>query len=118
MGADQLVNLHTWHEWRALFSLTHLCIAARPGYQLDSAALQPEVASEVSRRQASPQQLRATPSGLSFIATHLALDCSSSALRETLSKVLSHEQARSGLQEHLPTPVLDYIQQHHLYQTT
>ena len=113
MGADQLINLHTWHQWRTLFSLTNLCIAARPGYDLSREALDAEVASEIARRQASPAQLRASASGLCFIATNLALEVSSTALRGALYR--GHGEPVQ--QEQLPAPVLDYVQQHHLYQT-
>ena len=113
IGADQLLNLHTWHQWQALFSLTNFCIAARPGYQLSREGLNDQVAAEISRRQASAAQLRASASGLCFIATNLALDISSSALRATLGDNPSLPEPQ-GL---LPAPVLDYIQRHHLYQT-
>ena len=113
MGADQLLNLHTWHQWQALFSLTNFCIAARPGYQLSREGLDADVASEIVRRQANPGQLRGSAAGLCFVATNLALDVSSSALRTALSD----RRTLSELQGLLPAPVLDYIQQHHLYQT-
>jgi nicotinate-nucleotide adenylyltransferase len=108
IGADQLTNLHTWHEWRTLFELTNLAVAARPGYSIDKAALDSEVLDQISRRLASPSQLNDTPSGLTFIADNLAWDISSTALRESLRLGKSVK----GL---LPTPVLDYAQQHHLY---
>jgi len=114
IGADQLLNLHTWHQWRELFALTNLCIAARPGYQLSRDTLDAEVAAEIARRQASPAQLRASAAGLCFIATNLALEVSSTALRASLG----HGQLQPEQQGLLPAPVLDYIQQHHLYQTT
>jgi len=114
MGADQLRNLHTWHRWRELFTLTNLCIATRPGFQLSWEALDADVASEIARRQASSGQLRASASGLCFIATNLALDISSTAVR----RALSDGQTLPEPQGQLPAPVLDYIQQHHLYQTT
>ena len=111
LGADQLANLHTWHQWRELFSLANLCIAARPGYLLDRAELDQEVASEIGKRLASPSQLRASRCGLAYLATNLALQVSSTGLRELL--------ARGGDPEGMtPDAVLDYIQQHHLYQTT
>ena len=110
MGADQLINLHTWHEWSALFDEAHLCIAARPGFAMDDAALDKAVAAQITRRLASAEQLRQTPSGLVYIATQLALDVSSTAIREAI--------AGSGdAADLLPERVLDYIQQHHLYQT-
>jgi nicotinate-nucleotide adenylyltransferase len=114
IGADQLLNLHTWHQWREVFSLANLCIAARPGYQLGQQALEPDVAAEIVRRQANPGQLRASASGLCFIATNLALEVSSTTLRESLRR----GRAEAELRGMLPLPVLDYIQQHHLYQTT
>jgi nicotinate-nucleotide adenylyltransferase len=110
MGADQLVNLHTWHEWSALFDGVHLCIAARPGFTMHDAALDKAVAAQITRRLASAEQLRQTPSGLVYIATQLALDMSSTQIREAI--------AGSGdAADLLPERVLDYIQQHHLYQT-
>ena len=113
MGADQLINLHTWHEWTALFNEAHLCIAARPGFTMDDAALDKAVAAQINRRLASADQLRQTPSGLVFIATQLALDVSSTKIREAIAgSGVSGESA-----DLLPVPVLDYIQQHHLYQT-
>ncbi len=111
IGADQLTNFHTWHEWRQVFGLTNLCIAARPGYALDKAALDSEVAQEISRRLASPSQLRQTASGLSHIAYNLAWDVSSTVVRESL-------KLGKPVRDLLPTPVLDYAQHHHLYQTT
>ena len=110
MGADQLINLHTWHDWAALFDEAHLCIAARPGFMIEDAGLDKAVASQITRRLASADQLRQTPSGLVFIATRLALAVSSTQIREAI--------AGSGdTADLLPGAVLDYIQQHHLYQT-
>lgn len=110
MGADQLINLHTWRDWTALFDETHLCIAARPGYAIEDAALDKAVAAQITRRMANADQLRQTPSGLVCIARQLALDVSSTTIRAAL--------AGSGdTSDLLPGPVLDYIQQHHLYQT-
>ncbi|MEO0314107.1 MAG: nicotinate-nucleotide adenylyltransferase [Pseudomonadota bacterium] len=110
MGADQLVNLHTWRDWAALFDETHLCIASRPGFTTDNAALDKAVATQITRRLASADQLRQTPSGLVSIATQLALDVSSTTIRAALG-------GSGDIAGLLPAPVLDYIQQHHLYQT-
>ncbi len=113
IGADQLLNLHTWHQWRDLFSLANLCIASRPGYGLSRDALDNDVASEIVRRQADPGQLRASASGLCFIAPQLALEVSSTALRAALT----HGQSQIDPRGMLPRRVLDYIQHYHLYQT-
>ncbi len=110
LGADQLANLHTWRDWRQLFDLAHLCFAARPGFSMARDVLDAGVAADVARRLASPSQLRGSPAGLAFIAPNLALDVSSTAVRASLA-------AGGDAAGQLPAPVLDYIRQHHLYQT-
>jgi nicotinate-nucleotide adenylyltransferase len=108
MGADQLQHLDTWRDWRALFDLAHIGVAARPGYSLAEAALPEAVATELHRRQGSLAQLRNTPSGHAYLAQTLAVDISSTQVRAALQR---GEQANS-----LISPVvLDYIQQHNLY---
>ena len=108
MGADQLQHLDTWRDWRALFDLAHIGVAARPGYSLAEAALPEAVANELEQRQGSLAQLRNTPSGHAFLAENLAVDVSSTQVRAALQR---GEQANP-----LISPVvLDYIQQHNLY---
>jgi nicotinate-nucleotide adenylyltransferase len=110
VGADQLQNLHTWRSWQQLFDYANLCAATRPGFALDHGAMAPEVAQELKRRAASAAQIRATPCGLVYVAGNLALDISATAIRHALQQ----GQTTAGV---LPEAVLDYIQQHHLYQS-
>ncbi|MBC7684547.1 MAG: nicotinate-nucleotide adenylyltransferase [Bdellovibrionales bacterium] len=108
IGADQLLHLDTWRDWRHLFDLAHIGVAARPGFSLAGAALPPAVAIELQQRQGSLEQLRNTPSGHAYVAQALAVDVSSTQVRAALQR---GEQANS-----LISPVvLDYIQQHNLY---
>ena len=108
IGADQLLHLDTWRDWRHLFDLAHIGVAARPGFSLTGAALPPAVATELQQRQGSLEQLRNTPSGHTYVAQALAVDVSSTQVRAALQR---GEQANS-----LISPVvLDYIQQHNLY---
>ncbi|MES2320588.1 MAG: nicotinate-nucleotide adenylyltransferase [Pseudomonadota bacterium] len=108
MGADQLQHLDTWRDWRALFDLAHIGVAARPGYSLAEAALPAAVATELQQRQASLEQLRNTPSGHAYLAQTLEVDISATQVRAALQR---GEKANS-----LISPVvLDYIQQHNLY---
>lgn len=108
MGADQLQKLQTWKEWQMLFDLAHLCAASRPGYGIAGATIAPEVAREFARRAATPEQIRSTPKGLTYIATNLAVDISATQIRAGL------EQG-GDVTSLIPAGVLDYIQQHHLY---
>ncbi len=108
MGADQLQKLDTWREWRSLFTLANLGVAARPGYQLTDEALPPAVAEELRQRGATPEQVRATPAGKVCLAHALAVDISATGVRDAL-----RTGADAGA---LVAPqVLDYIQQHNLY---
>ncbi len=106
IGADQLQQLQTWKEWQLLFEYAHLCAASRPGF--DIAQIPAQVAHEFSRRAGTPEQLRATPHGLTYIATDLAIDISATQIRTTLGR----GEPADAL---IPAGVLDYIKQHHLY---
>jgi nicotinate-nucleotide adenylyltransferase len=112
MGADQLMHLDSWHDWRALFELAHIGVAARPGYSLAAASLPPAVASMISVRQGSLDQLRTTPSGKVFLAETLAVDISATQIRAALQEEVS---VALELRSLIPPVVLDYIQQHQLY---
>jgi len=115
MGADQLVHLDTWHEWRELFTYAHIGAASRPGFDL--ASLPAAVAAEVASRRAPAQTLRATPHGHLLLDDALALDVSATDIRrEIRARVAEH---RAGVPDaagaHVPAAVWDYILQHHLY---
>lgn len=108
LGADQLQQLHIWKEWQSLFDYAHLCAASRPGFALDEAHLPAVVAREFKRRAASAEQIRNSAHGLTYLATELAIDISATKIRAALA----HGESPEAL---VPTGVLDYIKQHHLY---
>jgi nicotinate-nucleotide adenylyltransferase len=110
MGADQLQKLDSWIDWHDLFALANFGVAARPGYQLDAAALPPAVASVLAARLATPEEVRASKAGRVCLAHTLAVDISATEVRAALR---ANEEAKvSAL---LAPQVLDYIQQHNLY---
>ena len=108
IGADQLQNLHTWKDWRQLFILAHICVATRPGFSIDEHSINKEVAIEWSERRATLQEIKLTPAGRTFFAPDLAWDVSATDIRRELKQ----KQQTTSL---IPSKVLDYIQQHHLY---
>lgn len=110
MGADQLQRLDTWHDWEALFDHAHICVAARPGFSLDGAGLPAAVAAAFSGRLGTPDNIRNTPHGLTYLARDFAVDISATQIRAALQR---GEQANSLI----PPLVLDYIEQHHLYRS-
>ncbi|MES2538880.1 MAG: nicotinate-nucleotide adenylyltransferase [Pseudomonadota bacterium] len=110
MGADQLHQLHTWGDWQHLFDYAHLCAASRPGFTMDASHLPAQVAREFERRRGTPEQIRNTPHGLTYLASNLAVDVSATEIRSALQRGERPESL-------IPARVLDYIEQHHLYKS-
>jgi nicotinate-nucleotide adenylyltransferase len=121
IGADQLVRLHTWKNWRRLFDFAHVGIATRPGFDLSQADA--DVLDEIARRRASVDTLRATPHGHVLIDATLSLDISATEVRRRLRERAhghSEDTMNNGRSEdtvNVPNAVWQYIRQHHLYQT-
>lgn len=108
IGADQLQHLDTWQEWQQLFDYAHICAASRPGFAIDASQVSPAVTAEFARRAGTPEQIRNTPHGLSYLAENLAVDISATEIRAALNRGDRPEML-------VPRRVLDYIEQHHLY---
>jgi len=108
LGADAFLGLPTWHEWRRLFELANIAVAARPGARLlQSDTLPDELKQEVSQRQQATGAA-AGPAGSVLLRQMTPLDISATAIRDTL--------ARQGSARYLlPDAVLDYIHEHQLY---
>jgi len=119
IGADQLVHLDTWRDWRRLFELAHIGVATRPGFDL--ASIPPAVAQEIAARRAEADVLQATPCGHLLIDTTLAFNVSATDIRAHLREQVSQRLALAGGEaqdqaaSHVPAAVWDYILQHHLY---
>lgn len=108
MGADAFLGLPSWHEWRQLFELAHIAVAARPGARLLQPDVMPEILkNEVSQRQSTDGPVSG-PAGAVLLRTTTPLDISATAIRDTLAR---HGSARYLL----PDAVLDYIYEHQLY---
>jgi nicotinate-nucleotide adenylyltransferase len=108
LGADAFLGLPTWHEWRRLFELANIAVAARPGARiLQSDSLPDDLKQEVSQRQQT-SGAAAGPAGAVLLLQMTPLDISATAIRDTL--------ARQGSARYLlPDAVLDYIHEHQLY---
>lgn len=125
IGADQLLRLDTWRDWRKLFDFAHICAATRPGFDLSS--LSPALAQELGPRRADANTLRCTSSGYLLVDDTLALDVSATDIRAHLKAKLAQDTApgrttaplpdaaKTPAPEPIPAAVWDYILQHHLY---
>lgn len=109
MGADQLQHLDTWQGWQHLFNYAHLCAASRPGFGIDAAQVPQVVMKEFTRRAGTRHEIRNTAHGKAYLAPSLEVDISSTEIRSLLQQGARPESL-------IPARVLDYIEQHHLYQ--
>lgn len=83
IGADAFAGLSSWHRWRELFGLAHMCVLTRPA---QIPAMPEELASEVAPRLVQGiDSLRAEPAGrvLNMIVT--ALGISATRIRDLLA---------------------------------
>lgn len=106
MGQDAFNQFHTWLDWRGIFGLAHIVVAARPGA---ATQLDVELAREVGDRQvADVAGLRSAKSGNILFMEMSMLDISSSQIRSRLSR---HE----AIDDLVPATVADYIHTNGLY---
>lgn len=110
IGADQLQRFDSWRDWQQLFEYAHICVAARPGFTLQGAALPQAVAEQFSARLGTLKRIHNSPHGLTYLAKDFAVDISATQIRAALQR---GQMANS----HISPVVLDYIEQHHLYKS-
>jgi len=113
LGADAFLGLPGWHEWRQLFELANIAVAARPGAQsLQADALPDDLNHDDLNHAVSSRRVThaaaAGSAGSVLLQAMTPLDISASAIRDTLAR---HGSARYLL----PDAVLDYLHQHQLY---
>jgi nicotinate-nucleotide adenylyltransferase len=108
VGADHLLGLHRWRDWRKLLTLTHFAVAQRPGHEISESAMAPEVAAEYARRHA-PLEAIGTRAAGSIVAFACApMDISSTSIRAAIA-------AGNDVGKLLPAAVLAYIDANRLY---
>ena len=112
IGADSLLQLHTWHRWRELFERAHIVAVQRPGSQVDARRLRaqaPEVLAEIAGRWLPPAALaEAAHGGFALLPLPELRPESSTELRRRI-----HDGADwSGW---VPPAVAVYILRHGLY---
>ena len=108
LGSDSFLSLPSWLRWRELFGLAHIAVASRPGYLPTDGGPVPELADEIVRRSARPEQLAASAAGRIARFPMPPLDISASAVRAGLA-------SGQDMRNLLPPAVLAYIQSQHLY---
>jgi nicotinate-nucleotide adenylyltransferase len=104
IGSDTFAQLENWHQWQKLFDYAHVVVMMRPNSQRRAVSefLQKKLAS-------TPDELHHQASGKLFFQFVTQLDISATRIRALQA------QQRS-IRFLLPDNVIDYIEQHKLYQ--
>lgn len=106
LGQDAFNTFDTWYCWQEIFSLVHIVVAGRHGYEFNFVAtLQKEFE---ERKVASVEMLKQFNEGKIFITDFELLDISSSLIRENIR----HKKSLDGL---LPESIVHYINTQKLY---
>ena len=112
IGADQWSALNHWHQWQDLFELTHIIVLNRPGYLLAPNSWDDALRQEYFARGITDfAMFRQKPSGYIGFYKELALDISSTQIRQ----LLQTKQNQAALLEVIPQSVLRYIEKQNLY---
>lgn len=83
IGADAFAGLATWHRWRELFGMAHMCVLTRPG---QIPALPDALAREVAARRVDEvAALRSEAAGRVLDLVVTALGISATRIREELA---------------------------------
>lgn len=107
LGMDAFIKLEQWHEWFELFSLAHIVVLQRPGWESFSTRKQwPIWVSE--RLSEEKSELSAEKCGLIYMLPVTPQDISATAIREAIACGMSIDNM-------VPPQVADYITRHNLY---
>lgn len=104
VGSDVFASLETWHQWQRIPELAHLVVMQRPHHKADAIPQWSEdrVTQEIS-------ELSTTLAGKVYRCAVTLQDISATAVRQAIGR-------HADVAHMVPAPVLQYIQQHHLYE--
>ena len=103
MGTDAALNLHKWFDWQRIFDLANIIIVARNGEQFT-----PEVTWPAQQVQ-DIKEFKGISHGVYHTVNLTPVDISSSQIRLAL-------QSSKSVENHVPQTILNYVEQHGLYQ--
>lgn len=114
LGGDAFLQLHTWHEWKRLFTLAHIVVLQRAGGQPlgnamsgADAALQAEYQARLAP---GALALHESPAGAVFVADMPALEISSTDIRRRCAD-------GKNIRYLVPDAVANHINTNSLYRT-
>jgi len=110
MGGDAFLQLHTWHEWQALFELAHIVVGYRPGYTITEriGSVPAALREQYRQRLCASHALRDRAAGGIAVLAIPKLEISATVIRARLAE-------QRSIRYLLPQAVAQYIHQHNLY---
>ncbi|MAD75338.1 MAG: nicotinate-nicotinamide nucleotide adenylyltransferase [Rheinheimera sp.] len=106
IGMDSLCYFTRWYQWQRILELSHLIVCQRPGYSRQEG----DAPTLLRQYAATPAALHQHTHGKIIELNNPDFSPSATAIRSALA------QNRKNISE-LALPVLNYIQQHRLYQS-
>lgn len=116
MGADSWSEITTWREWQRLLTLTEQIVVTRPGYELDSSHVTPELSARVLDLRGLDQEklaplIESEEEGARVYVTDAVLmDVSATEVRRAVRE--GREGDWQGL---VPAAVAGYLKKYGLY---
>lgn len=107
IGQDSLLSFPTWHDYETILDNSHLIVCRRPGYPLTMAEEKDQQWLEAHLTH-NADDLHSRPAGKIYLAETPWFNISATLIRERL-------ETGEACDDLLPSPVLDYIMQQHLY---
>ena len=110
IGMDALLSINTWHNWQQLMDVAHVVVTARPGWQLPGKDEgDGKVAHWLDQNCSDVETLASRACGGVAVVEMTLLPVSATGIRRALKQ-------GESVRYLLPDAVIDYINQHQLYQ--
>lgn len=107
VGMDALATINTWRHWKELLSFCHIAVSSRPGF---SAPKQGPLCEWIAQHESDNlNEIKKCPSGYIYFCDLTMLAISSTTIRDKIKQ-------GSSIRFMTPEPVVNYIQQHRLYE--
>ena len=100
-------SINTWRHWKELLSFCHIAVSSRPGF---SAPKQGPLCEWIAQHESDNlNEIKKCPSGYIYFCDLTMLAISSTTIRDKIKQ-------GSSIRFMTPEPVVNYIQQHRLYE--
>ncbi len=113
MGADSWADITSWREWERVLSLSNHIVVTRPGYELGTRHVTPEVRERIvdlrGEKGAGEVDEGSSPPKI-YVTDAVQLDISATEVREAV-----REGREGDWPKLVPPPVADYIRKYGLY---